>query len=122
MKKKILMIYPETPVAYWSFKHILKIVGKRAAFPPLGLLTVAALIPDHYEVRLVDLNVSALKESDIIDADLVFISAMIIQRDSFERAVALCRSLGKTVVAGGAYPTGSYRNIAGVDHFVIGEA
>jgi radical SAM superfamily enzyme YgiQ (UPF0313 family) len=122
MKKKIVMIYPETPATYWSFKHILKIVGKRAAFPPLGLMTVAALVPDHYEVRLIDMNVATLKADDILGADLVFISAMIIQRESFERAVALCKKFGTTVVAGGPYPTSSYESITGVDHFVLGEA
>jgi radical SAM superfamily enzyme YgiQ (UPF0313 family) len=122
MKKTILMIYPETPAAYWSFKHILKIVGRRAAFPPLGLMTVAALVPDRYEVRLVDMNVTSLKAEDILGADFVFISAMIIQKDSFEQAVACCKDLGNTVVAGGPYPTSSYEKITGVDHFILGEA
>jgi radical SAM superfamily enzyme YgiQ (UPF0313 family) len=122
MKYNILMIYPEIPMTYWSFKYILKLVGRRAAFPPLGLMTVAALLPEQYEAALVDMNTAPLKERDIIAADLIFISAMIIQKESFERVVALCKSLGKTVVAGGPYPTGSHKNITGVDHFVLGEA
>ncbi|OHD67023.1 MAG: hypothetical protein A2176_16250 [Spirochaetes bacterium RBG_13_51_14] len=122
MKKKILMIYPEIPTTYWSFKYILKMLGKKTAFPPLGLMTVAALVPDDYDVVLVDMNAAPLKERDILKADLVFVSAMIIQKESFERVVAICNRLGRTVVAGGPYPSGSYRSIAGVDHFVLGEA
>ncbi len=122
MKKKILMIYPDTPVTYWSFKYILKLVGRRSAFPPLGLMTVASLIPDSYDITLVDMNTEKLMVRDVKKADLVFISAMIIQKESFDRVVALCNRLGKTVVAGGPYPTGSHRHITGVDHFVLGEA
>jgi radical SAM superfamily enzyme YgiQ (UPF0313 family) len=122
MKKKILLIHPETPATYWSFKYILKILGRRAAFPPLGLMTVAALIPDNYEVKLVDMNTSPLEERDIVNADLVFLSAMIIQKESFELVAARCAGLGKTVIAGGPYPTSLYKNIEGVDHFVLGEA
>jgi radical SAM superfamily enzyme YgiQ (UPF0313 family) len=109
-------------MTYWSFKYILKLVGRRAAFPPLGLMTVAALLPEQYETTLVDMNTTLLKEGDVVQADLIFMSAMIIQKESFERIAALCKSHGKTVVAGGPYPTGSYKNISGVDHFVLGEA
>ncbi|HOT45529.1 MAG TPA: B12-binding domain-containing radical SAM protein [Spirochaetota bacterium] len=122
MKKKILMVYPETPMTYWSFKYIMKLVGRRSAFPPLGLMTVASLLPDSFDVTLVDMNTEPLKEGAVKQADLVFVSAMMIQKESFERVVALCNRLGKTVVAGGPYPSGSYRNIAGVDHFILGEA
>jgi len=122
MKKKILMVYPETPITYWSFKYIMKLVGRRSAFPPLGLMTVASLLPERYDVTLVDMNTEPLKERAVKQADLVFVSAMMIQKESFERVVSLCNRLGKTVVAGGPYPTGSYRNIAGVDHFILGEA
>jgi radical SAM superfamily enzyme YgiQ (UPF0313 family) len=122
MNYKVLMIYPEIPVTYWSFKYILKLLGRRAAFPPLGLMTVAALLPERYDITLVDMNTTKLKEGDIVKADLVFISAMIIQKESLERVAAMCKKLGKTVVAGGPYPTGSYKNITGVDHFVLGEA
>ena len=122
MNYKVLMIYPEIPVTYWSFKYIMKLIGRRAAFPPLGLMTVAALFPERYEATLVDMNTTPLKERDIVKADLIFISAMIIQKESFERVVAICKRLGKPVVAGGPYPTGSYKSITGVDHFVLGEA
>lgn len=122
MKKKILLVYPETPMTYWSFKYILKLVGRRSAFPPLGLMTVASIIPNRYDVSLVDMNTDGLRERDVASADLIFISAMMIQKESFEKVVSLCNKLGKTVVAGGPYPTGSHQYITGVDHFVLGEA
>ncbi len=122
MKKKILMVYPETPMTYWSFKYIMKLVGRRSAFPPLGLMTVASLLPDRFDVTLVDMNTEPLKEKTVKQADLVFVSAMMIQKESFDRVVALCNRLGTPVVAGGPYPTGSHRDIAGVDHFILGEA
>ncbi len=122
MKKNILMIYPEVPATYWGFKYILNITGRKAAFPPLGLMTVAALVPDHYEIKLVDMNTDSLEERDILDADLVFISAMLIQRESFDHVARLCKSLGRTVVAGGPYPTSVHAAVENVDHFVLGEA
>lgn len=121
-EKKVLMLYPEVPVSYWSFKHALEFVNKKSAFPPLGLLTIAALLPEDYKVKLIDLNVSPLSEQSIADADLIFISAMIIQKDSFGSLVEICNRLGKPVVAGGPYPTSAYMDIEGVDHFVLNEA
>jgi len=122
MSAKVLMVYPEIPTTYWSFKHALKFVGKKTQFPPLGLITVAAMMPDTYEITLVDMNVRKLKRRDIDRADLVFVSAMIVQKESMKKVVALCRERGKTVVAGGPYPTSSHESIEGVDHFILGEA
>ena len=82
INKKILLIYPEYPDTFWSFKHALKFVSKKAAFPPLGLLTVAAMLPDEWELKLVDMNTGRLSDKDIKWADMVFISAMVVQRDS----------------------------------------
>lgn len=121
MKKNILLVYPELPATYWSYKYSIKFVGKKALLPPLGLLTVAALLPEHYSCRLVDMNVQPLTDEDIIAADLVFVSAMLVQKGSFERVVSDCNRLGKTVVAGGPYPTSSFTTISGVDHFVLNE-
>lgn len=73
--------------------------------PPLGLLTVAALLPRHYEVRLVDTNVAPLRPQDVDWADLVFVSAMIVQKSSFDEAVRMCNERGRVVVAGGPYPS-----------------
>lgn len=119
---KILLVYPEYPDTFWSFKHVLKFVSKKAAFPPLGLLTVAAMLPKEWEKKLVDMNVSALKSKDIKQADCVFISAMITQKESAKEVIARCNKHGIKVVAGGPVFTTGYEEFAGVDHFVLGEA
>lgn len=122
MNKRILLVYPKIPTTYWSFRYALPFIGKKATMPPLGLLTVAALLPRDYEVKLVDMNTTALDGEEIDAADLVFISAMIVQKASFEEIVAVCRARNRTVVAGGPYPTCSFTSIQGVDHFVLDEA
>ncbi|MFH0925271.1 MAG: DUF4070 domain-containing protein [bacterium] len=120
--KKILLVYPEIPPTYWSFKYALPFVGKKASIPPLGLLTVAAMLPSHYKVELIDINFMPLSDEVIASADLVFISAMIVQKDSLNKLIERCKCLGKSVVAGGPYPTSSYKSIENVDYFVLNEA
>ena len=122
MNKKVLMVYPEFPETFWSFKDSLGFVGKKTNFPPLPLLTVAALLPERYEIRLADMNVAPLAEADLDWADLVFVSAMLVQKESMERVVARARRRGKPIVAGGPYPTQCWESIEGVDHFVLNEA
>ncbi|MCY1720676.1 DUF4070 domain-containing protein [Prolixibacteraceae bacterium Z1-6] len=119
---KILLIYPEYPDTFWSFKYALKFVSKKAAFPPLGLLTVSALLPSHWEKKLVDLNTSHLKQKDILWADYVFISAMGTQYTSAVETVEKCKVLGKKVVAGGPLFTEDYEKFPTVDHLVLNEA
>ncbi|RKX30005.1 MAG: B12-binding domain-containing radical SAM protein [Verrucomicrobia bacterium] len=119
---KALLLYPEFPDTFWSFKHVLKFIRKRAALPPLGLLTVAAMLPEEWEKRLVDVNVRALREKDIAWADVVLISAMIAQRDSTVQLIARCRAAGKTVVAGGPLFTVEHAQFPDVDHLVLNEA
>ncbi len=119
---KVLLVYPEFPDTYWSFRHALSFEGKRAAFPPLGLLTVSAMLPDAWERRLVDMNVRRLKESDIEWADIVFASAMIVQKGSLEHVVKLCKALGKRVVVGGPYVSTSAEQLPDADHIFVGEA
>ncbi len=119
---KTLLIYPEIPPTYWSLKYTLPFIGKRAVFPPLGLMTVAAMLPDDFDVKLVDMNVEPLEESAVAGADLVLTSSMIVQKDSLEKVIGLCKKHGKKVVAGGPYPTSMNANIPGVDHFVLNEA
>ena len=82
---KVLLVYPEFPDTYWSFRHALRFIGKRSAFPPLGLLTVSAMLPASWERRLIDLNVRPLKTSDIEWADIVMATAMLVQRESLNR-------------------------------------
>ena len=118
----ILLVYPEYPDTFWSFKHAVRFVAKKAALPPLGLLTVAALLPADWHLKLVDLNITSLRDKDILWADYVFISAMIVQRDSARKIVDRCHGLGTNVVAGGPLFTSNPDAIAGVDHVVIGEA
>ena len=122
MHRKILLVYPSIPTTYWSYKYALPFVRRKAVMPPLGLLTVAALLPPEFELRLVDTNVAPLQAQDVDWADLVFVSAMIVQKRSFEEVVRLCRERGRTVVAGGPYPSSSHELIRGVDHFVLDEA
>lgn len=119
---KALLVYPEFPDTYWSFRHALKFEGKRAAFPPLGLLTVSAMLPTNWERRLVDMNVEELWPDDIEWADVVMVSAMIVQNESLEKVVALCRKLGKRVVVGGPYVSTSSQRLPDADHIFIGEA
>ena len=119
---KVLLVYPEFPDTYWSFKHALKFEGRTAAFPPLGLMTVSAMLPVDWERRLVDMNIRALWPEDIEWADMVFLSAMIVQNESLEQVVSLCRSMGKKVVVGGPYVSTSSERLPEADHIFIGEA
>ncbi|MCK5434701.1 MAG: cobalamin B12-binding domain-containing protein, partial [Dehalococcoidales bacterium] len=98
---KILLVYPQYPDTFWSFKNALKIASKKANFPPLGLLTVAAMLPDAWEKKLVDMNVTSLTDEDLKWADYVLISAMVVQRDSAEEVIARCNKMGTKIVAGG---------------------
>jgi len=119
---KVLLVYPEFPDTYWSFRHALTFEGKRSAFPPLGLLTVSAMLPESWERRLVDMNVRALKPSDIQWADVVFASAMLVQKESLKQVVALCNAARKRVIVGGPYVTTTLEELTGADHVVLGEA
>ena len=119
---KVLLLYPEFPDTFWSFKHVLKFIRKRASLPPLGLLTVAAMLPEAWEKRLVDVNVRPLREKDLAWADVVMISAMIAQRDSAVQLIARCRAAGRTIVAGGPLFTVEHAQFPDVDHFVLNEA
>ena len=121
---KILLVYPQYPDAFWSFKHALKFISKKAAFPPLGLLTVAAMLPEEWQKKLVDMNTTALIDEDIKWADYVFISAMIVQQESVKEVIARCRELHTKIVAGGPLFTTGYEqfNLGDVDHLVLGEA
>ena len=115
-------MYPKYPDTFWSFKHALKFVSKKAAFPPLGLLTVAAMLPEEWEKNLVDMNVTKLTDSDIEWAEYVFISAMEVQKESVKKVIAQCKKLGTKIVAGGPLFTTGYEEFDGVDYFVLGEA
>ncbi len=117
-----LLIYPEFPDTFWGFKHALKFIRKRASLPPLGLLTVAAMLPPAWAKRLVDANTRKVRGEDLAWADLVFVSGMIAQRDSARDLIARCRAAGKTIVAGGPLFTLGHEQFSEVDHFVLNEA
>jgi len=119
---KILLLYPRYPDTFWSFKHALRIISKKAALPPLGLLTVAAMLPKEWEKKLVDMNVTTLNDDDLQWADYVFISAMVVQKESVTEVVARCQKLGAKTVAGGPLFTTAHDEFEGIDHFVLGEA
>ena len=119
---KVLLVYPEMPATYWSLRYALPFIGKKALFPPLGLLTVAAMLPPDWEVTLLDMNIEPLTRAAVAWADLVFTSSMIVQKKSLERVIRLCNESGKPVVAGGPYPTSCHDEIRGVDYFVLNEA
>jgi len=119
---RALLVYPQYPDTFWSFKHALKFISKKAAFPPLGLLTVAAMLPKEWDRKLVDMNAGSLSDSDIAWADYVFISAMAVQRASTLSVIDRCKALGTRVVAGGPLFTMDHQAFDHVDHLVLNEA
>jgi len=119
---KILLVYPRYPDTFWSFRYAMMFIGRKASFPPLGLLTVAAMLPGAWEKRLVDMNVCSLSDENLKWADFVFISAMSIQRESAGDVIARCKRLYVTTVAGGPLFTTGFDDFPEVDHLVLGEA
>jgi len=119
---KALLIYPKNPVTFWSFDKALKIANKKSAFPSLGLLTIAGMLPDDYDLRHVDLNVAVLNDEDIAWADIVLTSSMIIHWPSLEEIIARCNAIGTPVLNGGPLPTQYSRDIVGNAVFYLGEA
>ena len=118
----ILLISPRTPDTFWSFKHAVRFVSRKASMPPLGLLTVAAMLPPEWTLRLVDLNVERLKTDDLLRADYVLLGAMIVQQDSVREILARCAALKKNVIAGGPLFTTGHEAFPEIQHFVLGEA
>ena len=117
----ILFVYPEFPDTFWSFKHALHFIRKKSSSPPLGLLTIAAMLPTTWNKRLVDMNVETLKVADIQWADMIFISAMVVQRRSAEEVIALAKAQNKTIVAGGPLFTMEPDAFPEVDHLILNE-
>lgn len=119
---KILLVYPKYPETFWSFKYVLKFISKKATHPPLGLLTVAAMLPKEWEKKLVDMNVTTLRDTDLEWADYVFLSAMSIQKASAKEVISRCKKMGTKIVAGGPIFTTGYEEFEDVDYFVLNEA
>jgi len=118
---KVLMIYPEYPATFWSFKYALTFIGRKAAFPPLGLLTVSKMLPESWEKRLIDMNVKKLNDSDIEWADYVFVSAMIVQKKSVNEIIKRVKKYNKFIVAGGPLFTTGHNEFSEIDCFVLNE-
>jgi len=119
---RTLLIYPEYPATFWSFKYALKFIRKRAALPPLGLLTIGAMLPKEWPKKLVDVNVTKLNDRDLAWADWVFISGMALQREPAREIIARCKEANLKVIAGGPLFTSEYDQFEDVDHFVLNEA
>ena len=117
----ILLVYPEHPTTFWSFKHALKFVSKKSNLPPLGILTIASMLPEVWNRKVVDMNAGPLNEKDIQWADYIFISAMNIQRDSTRSVIDLCKKLNKKTVGGGPLFTTEFENYDDVDYLLLYE-
>jgi radical SAM superfamily enzyme YgiQ (UPF0313 family) len=117
-----LLVYPKFPDTFWSFKYALRFARKRAANPPLGLLTVAAMLPHAWSLRLVDLNVQPLTDEDLAWADHVFLSAMAVQQTSAREVISRCHAASVPIVAGGPLFTAEPERFDDVEHLVLGEA
>ncbi|MEE8584823.1 MAG: radical SAM protein, partial [Acidobacteriota bacterium] len=118
----ILLISPATPSTFWSFKHAVRFVSKRSAFPPLGLLTVGAMLPRHWKLKLVDMDATALTDPDLLWADYVMVSAMLVHRDSVAEIARRCQAHCKPVIAGGPLFSTVYEDFPSIGHIVSGEA
>ncbi len=118
----VLMIYPKYPDTYWSFKHVLKFISKKAAVPPLGLITVSAMLPKNWQKKLVDLNIESLENKDLEWADYVFVSGMYVQKQSVNEILLRCKDYPVKIIAGGPLFTQDYENYPQIDHFIINEA
>ncbi len=119
---KVLMLYPRCPDTFWNFRYAIRFVSKKASDPPLGLLTVASMLPKEWEKKLVDLNTSKLKEKDLLWADYIFLSAMSIQIESVKSIISLCKKHHKKIVAGGPLFTSRSEEFADIDHLILNEA
>jgi radical SAM superfamily enzyme YgiQ (UPF0313 family) len=119
---KALLVSPLIPDTFWSFKHILKFIRKKAAHIPLGLITVGAMLPREWDIRLVDINVETLTDDMIKWSDMVFMSAMVVQKQSVMEIVNRSRNLGKKIVAGGPLFTSAAEDYSDIDHLVLNEA
>ncbi len=124
IRKSVLLVNPATPHSYWGFQESAWFVGARAAHVPLPLITLAALLPREWDVRLVDMNVERLDDADIAAADVVLVTGMIVQKDSMKEVFARCRALGVPAVAGGPFVSSSpeAEELRDASALVIGEA
>jgi radical SAM superfamily enzyme YgiQ (UPF0313 family) len=119
---RALLVQSRSPATYWSFEHTLPFVGKAATYPPLGIATLAALLPSAWELRLRDLHVDPLDDADLAWADVVLVSGMLVQLESMRAVVRRARAMGRRTVVGGPAPTTAPELFEGADHVFRGEA
>jgi radical SAM superfamily enzyme YgiQ (UPF0313 family) len=119
---KALLVYPENPVTFWSFKYALKFIHRKAAFPPLGLLTVASMLPSNWDLKLIDLNIEPLTDKLLVWADYVLISAMNVQRESTMSVIDRCKQHSKKIIGGGPFFTAEFAELTDVDYLILNEA
>ena len=113
----VLLVNPETPCTFWSFRNALKFVSKKSSEPPLGLLTVAAMLPKSWKIKLIDMNVTTLKDNHIKWADYVFLTGLSVQKESFKEVINRCNKFDIPVVAGGPMCTMDHDEFLGVASF-----
>jgi radical SAM superfamily enzyme YgiQ (UPF0313 family) len=119
---KVLMVWPQFPPSFWSFAGMMQVLDEQALMPPLGLLTVAALCPKEWTIRLLDQQVEDVTDGDILWADLVMVSGMKVQRKGLEEILARARRLGRRTIVGGPYASGEPDVLLKLaDHVVAGE-
>ena len=120
---RVLLVYPLFPKTFWSYEKILELVNRKVLLPPLGLVTVAAILPQEWEFKLVDRNVRAVTESEWAWADIVILSAMIVQREDLVDQIKEAKRHGKLVAVGGPYPTSvpDEAMAAGADYMILDE-
>lgn len=118
----VLLVSPRTPTTFWSFRHALKFISKKSSEPPLGLLTVAALLPESWSLKLIDMNVTELRTRDLQWADMLFLSGMNIHLQSMKEVLNRAKQLNLKVVVGGPLVTTDFQLLPGADHYILGES
>lgn len=119
----VLLLYPRFPKSFWSFEKTLALLGRKAMLPPLGLVTVAAILPQEWQFKLVDRNVRQVTEAEWAWADLVILSAMIVQKQDLLSQISEAKRRGKRVAVGGPYPTALPHEVTeiGTDYLILDE-
>jgi radical SAM superfamily enzyme YgiQ (UPF0313 family) len=121
-RANVLMVWPRFPPSFWGFEGMMRIMPEKAIMPPLGLITLAALCPPHWRVRLIDCAFEPLTDRDILGADLVMVSAMHAQRADAHAVLNRCRQLGTRSIIGGPYASSQPEALLPLaDHVVVGE-
>src|SRR5215472_478487 len=119
---KVLLVWPRFPASFWSFSGMLELLPQAVLHPPLGLITVAALCPKNWALRLIDRNLEEMEESDIRWADLVMVSGMRVQHEDMRDVLVRARAMGKRTIVGGPYASSEPEAVSSLaDHVVAGE-